>query len=460
MRKSRIVLLAVVAILLAAALAAGIWIHRAVQEAETAQEAVYRQYTGLLDQAGGSVLTVTEQGEAVGAYTLADLGLWEDARAGIDRQFRDADRLRPEDFAALSLREKLAWRREARPQAAAFPVSMDRFDPSAVLEDLAQAPRTPAQNAYAYFQGGAFQIRPERPGSELDEASIRAALTAQAAALEIPGGKAALELTDFDCYLPPEITVENGHFDFQTMLAQALADMTVTLRFHHDQVALTAEELAALVQVDGDGLLEIQPSALDALTAQLAQARREENTPYIFQSYAGGDRPIDFLPCTYTVDTAALGQMLTEDLLALRSASHEAPYLCTDSDGQPFGITDTYVEVDIQNQQMTYYKDGELVVTTPVVTGFPNWRDTPTGLYSVLNKDTNCWLTGPDFHVFIKYWVGFIGTLYGLHDASWRTEFGGVKYKTDGSHGCVNTPEEAMATIHETIAIGTPVLVY
>lgn len=460
MRKSRVVLLCVIVVLLAAILAAVYFVHRAVQAAETAQAEIYRQYIDLLDQAGGGVLTVTEQGETIGVYTLTELGLWTDAKAGIDNQFSETDRLEPEAFAALPFREKLAWNKEAHPQAAAFPVKPDRFDPAAVMTDLNQIARSPAQNAYAYFKNGAFCISQEIPGSELDEAAVRSALAAQAAELEIPGGQTALELTDFNCYLQPEITVANGGFDFDAMLAQSLADMTVTLRFHHDQVTLTAEDLAALVQADSGGRLEIQQPALDALTSQLAQSRREENTPYLFQSYVDGETPIDFLSCTYTVDTAALAEMLAEDLLALHSAVQDAPYLCTDSDGKPFGVTDTYVEVDIQNQQMTYYKDGELVVTTPVVTGFPNWRDTPTGLYSVLNKDTDCWLTGPDFHVFIKYWVGFIGTLYGLHDASWRTEFGGSKYKTDGSHGCVNTPEEAMATIYETIEIGTPVLVH
>ncbi len=33
-------------------------------------------------------------------------------------------------------------------------------------------------------------------------------------------------------------------------------------------------------------------------------------------------------------------------------------------------------------------------------------------------------------------------------------------YKTNGSHGCINTPLEAAKTIYETVSVGTPVIVY
>ena len=48
----------------------------------------------------------------------------------------------------------------------------------------------------------------------------------------------------------------------------------------------------------------------------------------------------------------------------------------------------------------------------------------------------------------------------GLHDASWRTAFGGNIYQTNGSHGCVNLPPAVAATIYENIDTGTPVILY
>ena len=38
--------------------------------------------------------------------------------------------------------------------------------------------------------------------------------------------------------------------------------------------------------------------------------------------------------------------------------------------------------------------------------------------------------------------------------------FGKEIYKTNGSHGCVNTPYEAVKTLFEIVKTGTPVVVY
>lgn len=61
--------------------------------------------------------------------------------------------------------------------------------------------------------------------------------------------------------------------------------------------------------------------------------------------------------------------------------------------------------------------------------------------------------------MFVKYWVS-ITDLYGLHDASWRSKFGSDYYLYAGSHGCVNTPEEAMKTIYDNVTDGIPILSY
>ena len=48
----------------------------------------------------------------------------------------------------------------------------------------------------------------------------------------------------------------------------------------------------------------------------------------------------------------------------------------------------------------------------------------------------------------------------GMHDAPWRTEFGGEIYKTDGSHGCINLPEEVAEAIYSYVERGFPVVCY
>ena len=109
---------------------------------------------------------------------------------------------------------------------------------------------------------------------------------------------------------------------------------------------------------------------------------------------------------------------------------------------------------------MTYIKDGRLVVNTNIVTGALNGHQTPTGLYEAHGKEHDVWLKGDDYLVFVKYWVSVVGDLIGLHDASWRSVFGGDQYIFNGSHGCINIPEAAMVKIFNNIEDGTPVLIF
>ena len=56
--------------------------------------------------------------------------------------------------------------------------------------------------------------------------------------------------------------------------------------------------------------------------------------------------------------------------------------------------------------------------------------------------------------------MAFIGSSYGLHDATWRTNFGGDIYKGAGSHGCINMPYASAAKLYDLIDAGTLVMIY
>ena len=112
-------------------------------------------------------------------------------------------------------------------------------------------------------------------------------------------------------------------------------------------------------------------------------------------------------------------------------------------------------------QEMWCYKDGELIVDTPVVTGNPNkGNETPAGgVWAIDAKMQDYVLRGEGYASPVDYWMPFNGDV-GIHDMQNRAYFGGSIYLTNGSHGCVNTPYDAAQTIYNTVSIGTPVIVY
>lgn len=117
----------------------------------------------------------------------------------------------------------------------------------------------------------------------------------------------------------------------------------------------------------------------------------------------------------------------------------------------------SYIDISISNQKLNYYEKGKLILTSDIVTGINN--GTPTGNYRVLNKARNINLKGADYVSYVNYWIAFIGSSYGMHDASWRSSFGGNIYKYNGSHGCVNMPYNKVKELYNLVQIGTPVYV-
>lgn len=123
-------------------------------------------------------------------------------------------------------------------------------------------------------------------------------------------------------------------------------------------------------------------------------------------------------------------------------------------------IGGTYIEVDMTDQMMYYYVDHELVLDTPIVTGNMRLgRETPTGVNYVYLKQRNRVLRGPGYASPVKFWMP-VNKGIGIHDSSWRDEYGGDIYMTSGSHGCINTPLDKVEALYEMVDIGTPVIMF
>ncbi len=247
----------------------------------------------------------------------------------------------------------------------------------------------------------------------------------------------------------------------------AMADQQISVVINNGSSVLTSgtevlteDILAELLVPDGSGRLILQNDALNRLLAGWEEKYNVNNVPYQLDSYVKGITSIDFIKRNYAVDRPLILKQLMQKLWLMEGGTIEAPLYCYDWSGQRFDFARTHVEVDIDNQQLTFIKNGEVIVNTNIVTGAINGHQTPVGLYTAHGKETNATLTGEDYSVFVKYWVSVIGNSIGLHDASWRSNFGSDYYVYGGSHGCINIPEWAMVKIFFNIDEGTPVLIH
>jgi hypothetical protein len=124
-------------------------------------------------------------------------------------------------------------------------------------------------------------------------------------------------------------------------------------------------------------------------------------------------------------------------------------------------IGNTYVEVSIQDQYMWVYENGSVVLESDIVTGNPTLgRDTPTGIYYIMERINGKYLTGENYKTWVDYWMRITYTGVGFHDASWQSSFGGSRYKTNGSHGCINLPVNIAKQLIDIVYVDEPVIVY
>ncbi len=178
--------------------------------------------------------------------------------------------------------------------------------------------------------------------------------------------------------------------------------------------------------------------------------------------YSGRGKGTKFLSTRGDLIDIAGGSEFAMDISA------ELPYLYsaiieerTETRQVAYGIGSSYVEVDMSAQMLYIYSNGVKILETPVVTGNTSaGHGTPTGIYYINRKQRDTVLVGANYRSPVAYWVPFIRNSIGLHDANWRSTFGGNIYQTNGSHGCVNIPPAVMPAVFEVVSIGMPVVLF
>ena len=289
---------------------------------------------------------------------------------------------------------------------------------------------------------GLRDLRDESPVIEAADGVIRQKVTAESPEL-------LAQRDAIDKYLATEVTLDFQDGNTYTLTPQDIWRMSdVTLSDGEGQTvcAPVPEKVKELSDALADEY------ALDGIYAKFHNA--EKTRPYIY--YRVGDTG-------WILDRDALASDIAAALESGETATVTPSYDTSwywKSQYWYYDFTDTFVEISLDNQYMWYYVDGKLLVETPVVTGNIAAGDyTRTGCFRIAGMTTDTYLVGPTWNDHVDYWMPFDDQI-GLHDSSWRTEYGGDIYLTDGSHGCVNTPLDAIATIYNNITVGTIVVVY
>ena len=148
---------------------------------------------------------------------------------------------------------------------------------------------------------------------------------------------------------------------------------------------------------------------------------------------------------------------IMDSLKKIKSESSREPSLLLDL---PDKIPNTYIEVSIAKQHLWYYVNGKLKMESNVVTGTRGSHDTPRGIFYISEKIPGKYLTGDNYKTWVNRWMRLTNRGVGLHDAYWRSSFGGSIYTRSGSHGCVNLPKDFAVRLYDSVDRKTAVVIY
>ncbi len=310
------------------------------------------------------------------------------------------------------------------------------------------------ENAYLDISADGYRIVEDTPGCTpiADEvyAKISEAVDSQ---------ETTVILSD-RCYVPPEITADNQ--ELQDRLAKLDAYAAVSVHYEIDGVDenLTPDKIFSMLDFEEDGTISVNERKLERYVQYLASTYNTYGDVREFKTSNGDVVRIGGGDYGWVINKAKEKEQLLEDFAGGKAVSREPVFSQRAVKSGLDDIADTYIEIDYTNQHMWYYKEGSLVVDTDIVSGNINrGNGSPDGVFKIAYCQRNATLVGEDYASKVKYFMPFAYNV-GIHDADWRNTFGGEIYKRNGSHGCINAPEEAARTIIDTVDIGTPVIAY
>lgn len=244
--------------------------------------------------------------------------------------------------------------------------------------------------------------------------------------------------------------------------------MSVTYQLPSNQTEVL-DGLTIATWVNGSQGLTVSVDAAK-VAAYVQGLRNKYDTPAGTQTWQSADGTTKSIKTDYGwhIDQAKETEALIANIQSLQSVTREPVYASRAVQTEMPQWGKTFVEIDISSQHVYFYQNGNCVWDSKCVTGTATDPDraTPTGVFALKYKQRDRVLRGrinpqtgkPSYESPVAYWMPFNGNI-GLHDANWRSSFGGNIYLKSGSHGCINLPPKNAKTLYDLITPGTVIVV-
>lgn len=333
-------------------------------------------------------------------------------------------------------------------------VLMDKIAKFPMMDETKQIAAVDAKVS-DYQEGKEYHLIPSVPGTVVNQEEFY-----QTVKQSIVSLKEELNMAEENCYVPPVVTEDNQSLINAVDQMNKCLDAVITYKVGTASQVLDAKVFQPWLYVDENLVVCVSDEALSEYVKSLASAYNTCNKTKKFMTSYGKEITITNNHYGWKVDNDAEKAAIIADILAGDPVTRDLNYAMVAKNREEKDYGNSYVEINLTAQHLFLYVDGQLVLESDFVSGNESKRwNTPTGMWGVTYKTQKAILRGDNYATPVDYWMPYAGNV-GMHDATWRDDFGGNIYKKDGSHGCINLPWGKAKAIYGYVSKGFPVVVY
>ena len=275
-----------------------------------------------------------------------------------------------------------------------------------------------------------------------------------------------------DVYVKADITSDNPDLQASLNACNNFTKASITYTFGDETETLDGNTIKDWLNFDEKGQLIMDDTSfrqhIADYVAQLAAAHDTVGTEREFQTTSGRTVSVYGSAYGWQIDQASEVAQLTQEIQSGTQTTREPVYSMTANAHGYNDIGNTYIEVDLSEQHMYFYQNGEDIFESDIVSGDMRYSDrqTPAGIYTIYYKKSPDVLRGKqlangkyEYEQPVTYWMPFNGGI-GFHDANWQPYFGGDRFMEGGSHGCINMPPEKAAELYNIIDCNIPIVCF
>ena len=398
--------------------------------------------------------------------TILEQNNVSDVISGTDISLTYKENSQVED--ALDAQNQLLWIVSLFAKSSADVTIEVEYDEAALQERIENlqavtAEQTDPVSAHPEYDGNSFVVAEEQYGTKVDMETLTAKIEQY-----ITEFNPTLDMMDEECYVMPAYTSDSP--EVQAACDEMNSYLKASITYPMDESIVVDKQLiSGWITYDAEMNVTFNEDAVREWMREFGSKYDTVGTSRTITTPTGKTAEVSGGTYGWIVDEAAETENLINSIKNGEVAEREPAYKQTAASHGAQDWGNTYIEVDIAAQHMWYIVDGSIAMESDVVTGLPaDGRDTPTGVYSILYTERDSTLKGevdpatgkPSYETPVAFWMPFTWQGHGFHDATWQSSFGGSRYQTNGSHGCVNMPYDKAEQLFGMISAGTPVVVH